>query len=252
MKRFKELKNEALDSLKGKWRNVIALSIVVPFILVVIISIVTFILLSTVPTEYYSNDYGNSTEDFIASLPTMTIFLYYLIVFIGSVSAIVISFNIVYSTYKDIFTGKKEKADIFADALTVFRNGYLTKLIILTIQYMLLIFAWSLLFYIPGIIKSFSYSQAFFIFKDKMDKGEDFKPIDCITESRKMMDGYKANYFLLNFSFIGWIILGFVSLGIAMLWIEPYMNMTTVAYYENLKEVHYGNKSESISINIEV
>lgn len=52
-------------------------------------------------------------------------------------------------------------------------------------------FLWTLLFIIPGIIKSFSYSQAINIFKDNPDAGI----LEIITESRKMMDGHKSSLF---------------------------------------------------------
>ncbi|MDH6603526.1 putative membrane protein [Bacilli bacterium PM5-9] len=251
MKRFKELKNEALDSLKGRWANVMLLTWITPLLIGIIMYFLIFaIILSTPEAIYYSN--YDSASDLLATLPASSVILYYIVELIGSFFLLVLTYNILYCVYKDMFANKIEKAKPIGDAVSIFKSGYLGKYIILILQYSLLLAAWTLLFIIPGIVKKYSYSQAFYIFKDKMDKGEDFRPIDCITESRKMMDGYKMNYFLLILSFIGWMILGIVTLGIAFLWIEPYMNMTTVAYYENLKEVHYGNKSESISINIEV
>ena len=74
----------------------------------------------------------------------------------------------------------------------------------------LFIVLWSLLFIIPGIIAGFRYSQAFFILADDPDKGIR----QCMDESKAMMKGNKAKYFLLNLSFIGWCLLAAIPAGI--------------------------------------
>jgi uncharacterized membrane protein len=74
----------------------------------------------------------------------------------------------------------------------------------------LFVFLWSLLFIIPGIIASFRYSQAFFILADDPDKGIR----QCMNESKAMMKGNKAKYFLLSLSFIGWMVLSAIPSGI--------------------------------------
>lgn len=67
----------------------------------------------------------------------------------------------------------------------------------------LFVFLWTLLFIVPGIIASIRYSQAFFILADDPTKGIR----QCVNESKAMMKGNKAKYFLLSLSFIGWWIL---------------------------------------------
>lgn len=64
-------------------------------------------------------------------------------------------------------------------------------------------FLWSMLFIIPGIIKSYSYSMTPFILAERPGMKVD----TAITESRRIMDGNKWNLFCLNFSFIGWELL---------------------------------------------
>ncbi|MBO5374209.1 MAG: DUF975 family protein [Clostridia bacterium] len=103
--------------------------------------------------------------------------------------------------------------------------------IILGVLHTLFIFLWSLLLFIPGIIKSYSYAMAYYI---KIDN-PNLSANDAITESRKMMNGHKARLFLLDLSFIGWIIVGILALGIGVLWVEAYMQTTRVHFYEELK-----------------
>jgi len=92
---------------------------------------------------------------------------------------------------------------------------------------------WSLLFVIPGIIKGISYSQMFYILADN----KDISAGDAQKKSMEMMEGYKADYFMLGLSFIPWILLTCITFGIAMIYVAPYMNATFALYYENLKKV---------------
>ncbi len=71
----------------------------------------------------------------------------------------------------------------------------------------LFIILWSLLLIIPGIIASYRYSQAFYILADDPSKS----PMQCINESKEMMRNNKGTLFVLELSFIGWLILGFVA-----------------------------------------
>ena len=67
----------------------------------------------------------------------------------------------------------------------------------------LYIVLWTLLFIIPGIIKSFSYAMAPYILAEHPE----MTASEAITESRHMMDGNKWRLFCLGFSFIGWDLL---------------------------------------------
>ena len=67
----------------------------------------------------------------------------------------------------------------------------------------LYIVLWTLLFIIPGIIKSFSYAMAPYILAEHPE----MTASEAITESRHMMDGNKWRLFCLDFSFIGWSLL---------------------------------------------
>ncbi|NUJ06595.1 DUF975 family protein [Bacillus paranthracis] len=100
------------------------------------------------------------------------------------------------------------------------------------------IFRWFLLFIIPGIIKSFSYAMTYFIINDHPE----YSINQAITESRRMMDGHKMEYFILCLSFIGWFILSCITLGIGFLWLIPYFYTTSAAFYEEIAEEYYEKK----------
>ncbi|MBQ9063214.1 MAG: DUF975 family protein [Eubacterium sp.] len=95
----------------------------------------------------------------------------------------------------------------------------------------LFLILWSFLFIIPAIVKSYSYRMVPFIIKDRPE----LSATEAITESRRMMDGHKWNTFVLDLSFLGWMILGIITLGIVnIFWTEPYRQNTNAALYLKL------------------
>lgn len=102
---------------------------------------------------------------------------------------------------------------------------------LLGLMYQLYIFLWSLLFLIPGIIKSVEYSMAFFV---KVDHPElDWK--QCLTESGRLTYGHKWDIFVLQLSFIGWYLLCILTCGIGVFFLMPYVYTTMGNAYEQLK-----------------
>lgn len=89
---------------------------------------------------------------------------------------------------------------------------------------------WSMLFIIPGIVKSYAYSFAFYIKADHPD----YDWQQCIEESKRLTQGHKGELFVLDLSFIGWVIVGSLCLGVGMLWVDPYMGLTKVNFYNDL------------------
>ena len=98
-----------------------------------------------------------------------------------------------------------------------------------------------MLFVIPGIIKSCSYALTFYIRADNPS----LSATEAITESRRMMDGYKMKYFMLQLSFIGWIIVGALCLGVGTLWVAAYMQTATAVFYEEVKASKCQKESET-------
>ena len=92
-------------------------------------------------------------------------------------------------------------------------------------------FLWSLLFVIPGIIKSFSYSMSLYILAENKGK----PALECINESKQMTQGHKMELFVLGLSFIGWGLLCAITFGIAGIWVLPYTQATMANAYYSLK-----------------
>lgn len=102
---------------------------------------------------------------------------------------------------------------------------------------------WSLLFIVPGIVKSYSYAMAFYIRQE--EGGTKMEAIDCITESRKMMDGHKWQLFCLDLSFFGWYIVGALCLGIGVFFVAPYHEVARANFYEALKAERVASFTEN-------
>ncbi len=57
----------------------------------------------------------------------------------------------------------------------------------------------------------------------------------CIKESVDMMNGHKWDLFYLELTFIGWWLLTAITVGIAGLWVAPYVKVTETNFYLSIK-----------------
>jgi uncharacterized membrane protein len=122
----------------------------------------------------------------------------------------------------DLFSG-------FSHYGTLFIAGLLTQL---------LVYIGTLLFIIPGIIVGLGLSQTLFLLSDDPEMGA----IDAMQLSWNMMRGHKMELFLLQLSFLGWILLCILIL--PMLYVIPYYEATLCNYYDNLCAIYYGNRDQ--------
>lgn len=98
----------------------------------------------------------------------------------------------------------------------------------------LFVMLWTFLFIIPGIIAAYSYSQTFYIMLDHPD----MTPLEAIRASKQLMRGHKLELFTLELSFIGWILLSFMTAGLLNIWMDPYRHVTFACYYNGLINWH--------------
>ena len=99
--------------------------------------------------------------------------------------------------------------------------------------YILWIFLWMLLLVVPAIIKSIAYSQCFFIIADNPN----VKVKDALKISMKMTQGYKWQIFVMGLSFLGWMLLCLLTLGIGFFWLQPYMVTAFTNLFFKLKQL---------------
>ena len=110
--------------------------------------------------------------------------------------------------------------------------------IVLSALKTIFIFLWTLLFFIPGIVKSYSYALAEFISRENPEKDA----TECLDESKKLMNGHKMELFLFDLSFIGWHILSALTCGILYIYVLPYMYQARIIFID--KNIYKLNEIE--------
>lgn len=147
---------------------------------------------------------------------------------VGSVISIMLSGQLIVAEFV-YFIKLHQKTNpkvgiIFDNFSTNWLNNFITYLV-----HGIYIILWTLLFIIPGIIKSFSYSMTMFL----KAKNPQLKTNEAIKMSMEIMYGKKWKLFCLEFSFIGWALLSILTLGIGFLFLIPYMQSSITAFYED-------------------
>lgn len=210
----KEIKELAKSKIKGNlW------TILWPILAISAIEgILTSIIAPQSMTTTY-NDLATATTIQMSPIQTLLIFVIGLVFGIAAIAYKKYVLNFIRTgscDFKDILNCMKEKwLNILIAEILV---G-----ILVTLATMLLI--------IPGIILAFAYSMVTYLVVDTNLSGT-----DAMKESRRIMKGYKLDYFVFGLSFIGWLLLVPLTLGLLLIWLFPYMQVAEAIYYDRLKE----------------
>ena len=122
------------------------------------------------------------------------------------------------------------RANIY-DFIDGFRFNYLNNVLTMFLRD-LFVALWTMLFIIPGIVKMYAYSLVPYILAENPEIGA----MDAIKLSNEMMKGHKWKAFLLDLSFIGWIILTILTFGlVGVFFANPYMYATDAELYKAIK-----------------
>ena len=120
-------------------------------------------------------------------------------------------------------------------SIDVLKNNFTGSLVV-GVLVSLFVSIGTVLFVIPGIIFAFSFAMTFYVLNDHPE----MRPMDALRESRRLMRGHKMQYFFLNLSFIGWLLLGALCLGVGSLWASAYMETANAVFYEELLAADQG------------
>ena len=116
------------------------------------------------------------------------------------------------------------------EVLFAFDHEYMNIVKILFIRN-LKIFLWSLLFLIPGIVKSYEYRMIPYLLAENPNLSQE----EVFQISRQMMDGQKMEAFVLDWSFFGWELLSAFTWGlVGVFYVQPYVFLTDAALYDTL------------------
>ncbi len=108
----------------------------------------------------------------------------------------------------------------------------LVRVILTNLYANLWIFLKMLLLIIPGIIVAYALALIPYIRADDPDIGVR----EACDRSRWLMEGRKGDMFFLELSFLPWILLSVVTLGIGLIYVIPYYSTAIAAFYDSIIE----------------
>lgn len=88
-----------------------------------------------------------------------------------------------------------------------------------------------LILYVLAFVMSLNFGLTYKILVDRPECGI----MEALKESSRMMKGNKWRYFRLMLSFLGWVVIGYLSFGLGFLWLIPYIGCTFTEFYLDLK-----------------
>lgn len=141
------------------------------------------------------------------------------------------------------FFCKARNGDVnFSHLFDNFKSGNYMPTVKTMFSMQLSIFLWSLLLWVPGIIKAYEYYLVPYMLAENPRLSKD----RAFEISRKTMDGEKWKLFILELSFIGWMLLGLLACCIGVYGVVPYFQATMAEFYMCMraKMISYGYTSE--------
>jgi len=179
---------------------------------------------------------GNNIFDKTWLMATLVLFIYSAIVgaaagTILSLAAFVVAGPLLFGVNRicvGIVMGKRE---IEIEKMFVGFKECFTQSLVLYLMTGLYTFLWSLLFVVPGIVKSYSYAMAPYILQDDPSLEWD----ECLEKSKEMMKGNKWQLFELDLSFLGWYLVGALCFGVGVFFVNPYSAVARANFYLALK-----------------
>lgn len=202
MRTFQNLKDSALSALRPEWSNA-----VITYLVALLISLAGAGAFSFLPLFSLGDD-GGSLLSCIYSI---------LLIPMGWGLSVL---------YLRIFRQKGDRS------VGVLFEGYrdFARILLTDLLKSVYVMLWSLLLFVPGIIKLISYSMTDFVLADRPD----LKYNGAIERSMALMRGNKWRFFVFYLSFMGWALLCLLTFGIGFLWLTPYYCTSKAAFYEDL------------------
>ncbi len=183
-------------------------------------------------TGSLESDYLDVLEPIFTILASPVFIITAIIVFVIVLMFAILVSNAVKIGHKRYYMENREHKSSVGQLFYSFREGRYGNAVWTMFCMDLYIFGWSLLFFIPGIIKSFSYMMVPYILADNAELSKS----RAIEISRNMMDGHKWDAFVLGLSFIGWQMLNTITAGLlGIFWVNPYMDATYAEFYAAIK-----------------
>lgn len=191
---------------------------------------------------------GNMSDKDIALIFTMLVAVLVVTLIFIAIRFVIKTFvsNPIEIGARRFFMISRERTADFRELAFIFSNGYIKNAIIMLLRD-IFVSLWSILFVIPGIIKSYEYRMIPYILAEnpEIDRKTAFEL------SKRMMDGQKWDTFVLDLSFIPWVLLSLITCGIvAVVYFLPYYNLTNAELYAVLRNELIMNDKEAAGLLI--
>ena len=216
--KFRELKANARESLKGNWG----------------VAIIAALIAGTFSASGSATSSGTEEIDFSAlgQLSTQeiltTLAVFGGIILLGLLVSVLISslISIGYAQFNlDLIDGVKPRI------VTIFSKGkQVWTAICANILVFIRVFIGTILFIIPGIIATYKYAMVNYIIAENPG----ISAREALQMSKEMMKGNKLRFFFFTLSFFGWALVVILTLGIAAIWVIPYMQASLAAFYKDV------------------
>ncbi|MGM0240558.1 DUF975 family protein [Enterococcus sp. AZ103] len=201
-------------------------------------------------SNYYGN-YGNYYSPYYSGASVFFWFIFFIAMWL----LLFLAQALIRATFQwcAIYTLRDQKADgvkIFSYLFKHSKNRVLKANVMVAI----FTFLWSLLFVIPGLVKTASYAMTNYL----LEKHPTLDASDAITLSREIMDGYKLEYWILLASFSVWYIISgftaFFSLGVNWMsfYVTPYATVTEIAFLDKVYNAYIEKQKALRAENAEV
>ena len=253
MKSISELKSEALSSLNEKWGISVGCTLIF-FVISIALSLIPYIgdiasilvsgALSVGLCNFFllvSKSENVEIDNLFVAFKSKDLFLSSLVAYLLSLAIIIPTVIIFGAIWVALFLGDIENlSDVILGGVNfedspysldpnflnehsspIFDSGIVTVLLSLFIIVL-----------VPLIIVSLILSQVFFILADK----KTYSGLEAIKMSWNLMKDKKTKLFLLQLSFIGWVILSILTLFIGFIFLQPYIYTTLSKFYKELND----------------
>ncbi|KRL87985.1 DUF975 family protein [Lacticaseibacillus pantheris] len=225
-----EMKARAKDRLNHPGvRLKLALALILPVVIMLILNIVVGMGLKQVMDQVTSlsdADFINRVQQATMDTQKKSLFANLLTFYF---------FTGVSLTTLDVVRNPDRPLRVFDIMFKLFNSTYFFSMLIMYVLVTLIVGVGSAFFYVPGIIFGLGLRLVYFLLYDARQRGDNRGAFTIMGDSWRLMRGYKADLLVMYLSFIPWYLLSALTLGLAELYVTPYIQATIAVFYEQVR-----------------
>ena len=176
---------------------------------------------------------GTTAYDIVDRIPDSMMGALLVGMLIGSVMALCWAIFVVYPLNVGrcrYFMESRQSLTPVSTVVSTFRRPYGNTIVVQLLTNLKIILGYILLI-VPGVYWSYCYALVPYL----LAENPYMTATRAMELSKEMMEGEKWNYFVLQLSFFGWLILCAFTLGIGGFFLEPYMQATYAEFYAAMR-----------------